>query len=173
MEYIAAPWRAKYVKSTAQKEKCFLCTHSQNKNDRDSMILFRGKENFIIINRYPYTPGHILISPYRHLADPAEASKTSTDEMMDLLKKSLAILKKHYHPHGFNTGMNLGQSAGAGVTDHYHMHVLPRWTGDSNFMPIVGKTKVVIETLEQTYEQLAPLFQTAAQTGKKPNKGSL
>ena len=131
------------------------------KNDRNAFILYRGKTNFIVLNKYPYTPGHLMIAPYRHLSSFERAKKESTDEMVDLLKLSLSILKKKYRPHGFNTGMNLGNSAGAGVADHFHLHVIPRWIGDSNFMPLVGKTKVVIEDIVTTYAQLLPSFQRA------------
>ncbi len=158
MEYISAPWREEYVKRIYKMTKCIFCQALKLKDDRKAYILFRGDHNFIMLNKYPYTPGHLMIAPYRHIAAFERAKKETTDEMSDLLKMSLRILKKHYHPHGFNTGMNLGQSAGAGVTDHYHLHVIPRWTGDSNFMPIVGKTKVVIEDLETSYKKLWPLF---------------
>lgn len=159
MEYITAPWREEYVKKVCQMNKCIFCLALKLKDDNKAYILFRGAHNFIVLNKYPYTPGHLMIAPYRHLASFERAKKESTDEMADLLKLSLRILKKNYCPHGFNTGMNLGQSAGAGVSDHYHLHVIPRWTGDSNFMPIVGKTKVVIEDLKTTYKRLLFLFQ--------------
>ncbi|MGB2764682.1 MAG: HIT domain-containing protein [Candidatus Aminicenantaceae bacterium] len=138
---------------------CIFCQALKLKNDRKAFILFRGSHNFIVLNRYPYTPAHLMIAPYKHLASFEQAEKESTDEMVDLLKLSLKILRKKYRPHGFNTGMNLGRSAGAGVADHYHLHVILRWTGDSNFMPIVGKTKTMIEDLETTYNRLYPLFQ--------------
>ncbi len=99
-----------------------------------------------------------MIAPYKHLGSFERAKKEATDELGDLVKMSLKILKKQYNPHGFNTGMNLGASAGAGVSDHYHLHVIPRWTGDSNFMPLVGKTRLMIEDLDMTYERLLPLF---------------
>jgi ATP adenylyltransferase len=100
-----------------------------------------------------------MIAPYRHIAYFERAKKEITDEMTDILKLSLKMLKKNYHPHGFNTGMNLGHSAGAGVADHYHLHVIPRWVGDSNFMPLVGKTKVTLEDLNTTYDRLLPIFE--------------
>lgn len=159
MEYITAPWREEYVKKVCKMNECIFCRALELKDDKKAYILFRGIHNFIMLNKYPYTPGHLMIAPYKHLASFERSKKEITDEMSDLLKLSLKILKKNYNPHGFNTGMNLGQSAGAGVTGHYHLHVIPRWTGDSNFMPIVGKTKVVIEELETTYEKLLPFFQ--------------
>lgn len=158
MEYIPAPWREKYVKSMCRMNECVICQALILKDDKKAFILFRGKHNFIMLNKYPYTPGHMMIAPYRHISSLERTKKDTTDEMMDLLKISLKVLKKNYRPHGFNTGMNLGRSAGAGVADHFHLHVLPRWTGDSNFMPIIGRTKVVIEGLDTTYERLFPLF---------------
>lgn len=159
MEYISAPWRKKYVKNVFKMKDCVFCEAIKFNNDLKVYILYRGKHNFIILNKYPYTPGHIMIAPYEHLDLFEKADKESTDEMTDLIKLSLKTLRQHYRPHGFNTGMNIGQSAGAGVVDHYHVHIIPRWVGDSNFMPLISKTKVVIETLEKTYQQLSPLFQ--------------
>jgi ATP adenylyltransferase len=144
--------------------ECIFCRALKMKNDRNAFILFKGKDNFIVLNKYPYTPGHLMIAPYKHLSSFERANKESTNEMAELLKLSLRILKKKFQPHGFNTGMNLGHSAGAGVADHFHLHVIPRWTGDSNFMPLVGNTKVVIEDLETTYFQLFPFFQRAKLT---------
>lgn len=146
------------MKKVCKMDECIFCRALKLRNDKKAFILFRGQHNFIVLNKYPYTPGHVMIAPYRHIASFERAKKESTYEMTDLLKLSLKILKKNYHPHGFNTGMNLGQSAGAGVSDHFHLHVIPRWTGDSNFMPLVGKTRVVIEDLETTYARLLPLF---------------
>lgn len=159
MEYISAPWREKYVKNVFKMKECIFCRAIKSNNDPKAYILYRGKHNFIILNKFPYTPGHIMIAPNQHLDLFEKAGKESTDEMTDLIKLSLKKLRKHYRPQGFNTGMNIGQSAGAGVVDHYHVHIIPRWVGDSNFMPLIGKTKVVIETLEKTYRQLSPLFQ--------------
>lgn len=159
MEFIIAPWREEYIKKVCEMKECIFCQALKLKNDKRAFILFRGSHNFVMLNKYPYTPGHLMIAPYEHASSFEQAKKESTSEMTELLKLSLKILKKNYHPHGFNTGMNLGRSAGAGVADHYHLHIIPRWTGDSNFMPIVGKTKVVIEELKITYQKLLPLFQ--------------
>lgn len=161
MEYISAPWRKEYVRRLSKMSGCIFCQALKSKDDRQAFILFRGTHNFIVLNKYPYTVGHLMIVPYKHVSSFERAKKESTDEMADLLKLSLKALRKEYCPQGFNTGMNLGKCAGAGVTDHYHLHVIPRWTGDSHFMPIVGKTKVMIENLETTYDRLFPLFQKA------------
>jgi len=159
MEYISAPWREEYVKKIYKMTECIFCQALKQKDDRKAHILYRGSYNFILLNKFPYTPGHLMVAPYRHIASFERSKKEMTDEMTDILKLSLKILKKQYHPHGFNTGMNLGHSAGAGVADHYHLHVIPRWVGDSNFMPLVGKTKVTLEDLDTTYNRLFPLFQ--------------
>jgi ATP adenylyltransferase len=158
MEYMTVPWRENYVKNAYKMKECYFCTASKKKNDKQNYILYRGKYNFIILNKYPYSPGHPMIVPYQHLDSIEKAEKKSSDEMADILKKSIEILRKVYHPHGFNTGMNIGHSAGAGVAHHYHMHVIPRWVGDSNFMPIIGKTKLTIEDLNKTYNNLYPHF---------------
>jgi ATP adenylyltransferase len=129
------------------------------KDDRAAYILLRGRHNFIILNKFPYNPGHLMIAPYRHTASLDRAPKATSDELAELLKLSLRILKKSYRPQGFNAGLNLGRSAGAGVIHHYHLHIIPRWQGDSNFMPLVGQTRVVIEDLDCAYERLSPLFQ--------------
>ncbi|MBN1272812.1 MAG: HIT domain-containing protein [Candidatus Aminicenantes bacterium] len=170
MRFILAPWREPYIKNVFKKKnECIFCRALQMKNDKKAFIIFRGAHNFIILNKYPYTPGHLMIAPFRHLPSPENEDTASLHELMDLFQLSLNVLRTHYEPQGFNTGMNLGQSAGAGVTDHYHLHVLPRWTGDANFLPIVGKTKVVIEDLPTTYEKLHPLFQEC-RSSKKDQK---
>jgi ATP adenylyltransferase len=159
MEYITAPWREKYVKQVFKMKECIFCKALKQKDDKKCFILYRGNHNFVLLNKYPYTPGHLMIAPYKHLNSVELAEKKSSSEMMELLTKCLGILRKHYKPQGFNAGMNLGHSAGAGVADHYHLHVIPRWIGDSNFMPIIGKTKVVHKDLPTTYEQLLVHFQ--------------
>jgi len=159
MRYISAPWRAAYVRKALKMKTCVFCEALKSPDDRKPSILFRGIHHFILLNKYPYTPGHLMIAPYRHLADLARARPGETAELGDLLRLAVRILRSRYKPHGFNVGMNLGHSAGAGVADHYHLHVIPRWTGDSNFMPIVGGTRVFIEDLEATYDRLLPFFQ--------------
>jgi len=159
MRYIAAPWRANYVRTALRQKTCIFCDAPRKGNDRKAAILFRGRQNFILLNRFPYTPGHLMIAPYRHLADFDKAGPDESAELAGLLQLALRVLRRGYKPHGFNTGMNLGRSAGAGVAGHYHLHVIPRWTGDSNFMPLVGETRVFIEDLNTTYERIFPLFE--------------
>ncbi len=161
MRYISAPWRAPYVRTALKMTDCIFCQALKSSDERGPAILFRGKHHFILLNKYPYTPGHLMIAPYRHLSDLAGTRPEEAAEIGDLLRLSVRILRRCYKPHGFNIGMNLGHSAGAGVADHYHLHVIPRWTGDSNFMPLVGGTRVFIEDLNTTYDRLLPLFQKA------------
>jgi ATP adenylyltransferase len=158
MKYITAPWREEYVKEASKMTECIFCQAINMKENREALILYKGEHNFIILNRYPYTPGHLMIAPIKHIDSIEKADKDATDEMTDLLKFSIKILRELYRPHGFNTGMNIGRSAGAGVVDHFHLHVIPRWTGDSNFMPLIGKTKVVIESVDSSYDKLRHLF---------------
>jgi ATP adenylyltransferase len=157
MRYLTAPWRADYVRRGLAAKRCFLCEALKG-DDRAAAVLHRGRHNIVVLNRYPYTPGHLMIAPKRHLADFARATAAERNELAELLQRALRVLGRAYGPQGFNAGMNLGASAGAGVTGHYHLHVLPRWTGDSNFMPLVGGTRVFIEDLETTYQKLRPLF---------------
>jgi len=158
MRYISAPWRAEYVRNALKMKGCVFCEAVKGGDDRAAAVLFRGRRNFVLLNRYPYTPGHLMIAPNRHTADFAAARPDEAAELAELLRTALRVLRKAYAPHGFNAGMNLGPSAGAGVAGHYHLHVIPRWTGDANFMPIVGETRVFIEDLDTTYRRLRPLF---------------
>ncbi len=158
MRYIATPWREAYVKRAMKMKGCIFCRALRLGDDREALILYRGRTHFIILNRYPYNPGHLMIAPLRHTAAFERARPAAAAEMAELLKLALRVLRAHYRPQGFNVGMNLGRSAGAGVTAHYHLHVVPRWTGDANFMPLVGRTKTVTEDLPTTYERLLPLF---------------
>jgi ATP adenylyltransferase len=146
---------------------CIFCRALKARDDRAAYILYRGKHNFILLNKFPYTPGHLMIAPFRHTAAFDRMPPEVSAEMAGLLQLSLKILKKSCRPHGFNAGMNMGQSAGAGVVDHYHLHVIPRWHGDSNFMPLVSQTRVLIEDLDSTYDQLRPLFQ---EEGRRPGR---
>jgi ATP adenylyltransferase len=167
MEYISAPWRGPYVRQVYRMRGCVFCRALKVRDDRSAHILYRGKYNFVLLNKFPYTPGHLMIAPFRHTASFDRVGKEASAEMASLLQLSLKILKKSVRPHGFNAGMNLGQSAGAGVVHHYHLHVIPRWHGDSNFMPLVSQTRVLIEDLDSTYDRLLPLFR---REGRRPGR---
>ena len=167
MEYISAPWRGPYVRQVRRMRGCVFCRALKAGDDRAAHILYRGKHNFVLLNKFPYTPGHLMIAPFRHTAAFDRMPPEVSSEMAGLLQLSLKILRKACRPHGFNAGMNLGQSAGAGVVHHFHLHVIPRWHGDSNFMPLVSQTRVLIEDLDSTYDRLRPLFQKA---GRPPGR---
>jgi ATP adenylyltransferase len=160
MDRLWSPWRYDYIKSGSSDESseppsCVFCSLLAAEGDDESkFIVHRAAHNFVVLNIYPYISGHLLIVPYEHLAELAAAEKETTDEMMDLTKRCQAVLRDVYHPHGFNLGMNLGRSAGAGVADHFHMHIMPRWTGDANFMSTIGETRVIPEDLTTTYRKL-------------------
>jgi ATP adenylyltransferase len=157
MEHIWSPWRYKYIASADKVEGCVFC-RARDGRDQDFLIVYRGRLNFIILNLYPYTSGHLMIVPYEHTDSLAGVSQETTAEMMELAKRAQSSLEAEYHPDGFNIGMNLGRSAGAGVADHIHLHVVPRWTGDANFVSIVGETRVLPEDLAVTYEKLKKYF---------------
>jgi len=159
VERLWSPWRHEYIANTSpdklQDRACIFCEAQNNPaDDVKNAVLYRGVHNFVILNRYPYISGHLMIAPYGHLGDLAAAPKEVTDEMMDLVKRCEAALLQAYQPQGFNVGMNLGRVAGAGVADHIHMHILPRWNGDTNFMSTVGETRVLPEDLQTTYRKL-------------------
>ncbi len=152
---IWAPWREAFI--LGKKEKgCIFCSRLKRKKDRRDLILRRGERNFIIMNLYPYTSGHLMVVPYRHVAVLSALTPDETLEMLQLAAKAVGALKKAFRPDGFNLGMNLGRAAGTGVEGHLHLHVVPRWAGDANFKPVVGKTKVFSVGLEKTYEMLYP-----------------
>jgi ATP adenylyltransferase len=157
MEHIFSPWRYKYIASADKETGCVFC-RARGGNDRDFLIVHRGDLNFIILNLYPYTSGHLMIVPYEHTDSLAAVDDRTTAEMMEMAKRAQTALEAEYHPDGFNIGMNLGRSAGAGVADHIHLHVVPRWTGDANFVSIVGETRVLPEDLVTTYEKLKRNF---------------
>lgn len=160
MDLLWTPWRREFVQGATADDHtaCFLCTGPAAHDDRANLILLRGERAFVIMNRYPYNTGHLMIAPYAHTADLPNLDSATAQELMALVQRCVGVLQQAYQPQGFNLGMNLGKAAGAGVPDHLHMHALPRWTGDTSFLPIVGNTRALPETLDQTYARLAPLF---------------
>lgn len=153
-----APWRMEYIKS-AKEAGCIFCDKPRQNNDRENFIVHRGTHCFVIMNKYPYNNGHLMIVPYRHQGDIEGLNAAEKEEMMVLLQVSARALKKVMSPHGFNVGMNVGKIAGAGIEDHLHFHLVPRWNADTNFMPVTGHTKVVSEGLGETWEKLKEVFQ--------------
>ncbi len=160
MERLWAPWRIKYINSgTMDGDECFLC-EKQKLPDKDdeNFILYRGEQCYALLNTFPYNNGHLMIAPYRHIGEFSELSDAELLELMKISQIAVDTLTKAMGAQGFNIGFNLGRVAGAGRADHIHLHIVPRWNGDTNFMPIVGATKVLSEALEETYEKLLPYF---------------
>jgi ATP adenylyltransferase len=156
-----SPWRAKYIASgvDAQASLCVFCEIGKDEaNDEENLVVFRGTLNFVVLNLFPYITGHILVVPYAHIGEFDSAPKDVTDEMMDLTKRSQTALRSVYKPAAYNVGMNLGAAAGAGIVDHIHLHILPRWSGDTNFMTTVGETRVLPEDLRTTFSKLRSHF---------------
>lgn len=164
MDVLWSPWRYDYIKggeksTTADICGCVFCSILNNSaTDEENYILHRAEFNFVILNIYPYITGHLMIVPFAHLDAIDSAEKAATDELMDLAKKSQTILREVYQPNGFNLGMNLGKAGGAGVAEHFHLHVMPRWIGDVNFMTSIAETRTIPESLTTTYEKLKGKF---------------
>jgi ATP adenylyltransferase len=160
MERLWRPWRMAYIKGAERHETCFLCDASQapESKDEENLVLARGERAFVILNLYPYNTGHLMVAPYRHVGELEDLMHEEFDEVWSWTRRSVAAHREASQPEGFNIGINLGTVAGAGVPGHFHLHVVPRWGGDTNFMPVVGETKVLPELLSQTYERLRPLL---------------
>jgi ATP adenylyltransferase len=157
MENLWAPWRMAYIRGE-KPEGCVLCADPRGEGNGDNLVLFRGKSNFVIMNKYPYNPGHLMVAPYRHIATPEAFSDTELDEHYGLVRRCLGVLREAFNPSGFNLGMNLGKAAGAGIAEHCHTHIVPRWEGDTNFMPVTAGTRVISESIEAVYNNLKGLF---------------
>lgn len=153
MDFLWTPWRYKYIASAGKNDGCIFCD-ALKVGDEKAQIILRGKLNFVILNKFPYTTGHVMVVPYAHVADLAAADAEALAEMMRLAQRLQTALQKTYRPEGFNIGMNLGRAAGAGILGHLHLHVLPRWAGDANFMTVVGETRIEPEELGTTYDRL-------------------
>lgn len=167
MKKLYAPWRSSYTASAdrtkneeAREHECVFCTQLKENNDEKYLILKRFSYSFVLLNSYPYNAGHLLILPLTHQADLYDLSSPARAEIMEVASASVAILKDMLKPHGFNLGVNLGKAAGASIPSHLHMHLLPRWNSDTNFLPTLGDTKVVSFDLLKIYEQLKPAFDT-------------
>ena len=158
MDHLWSPWRYKYIASADREEGCVFCRVNHEHKDAENYVIHRARLNLVVLNLYPYTSGHLMIAPYEHQASLAAISEATTTEMIELAKRAQLALEAEYHPDGFNIGMNLGRSAGAGVADHLHLHVVPRWTGDANFVSVVGETRVLPEDLATTCEKLKKHF---------------
>lgn len=162
MNYIWSPWRMVYMQTDKLDPGCVFCTELSRPDGRQSLVVFRGQKAFAILNRYPYTSGHLMIVPYEHLST-LEALDTGTRaEIMELTNQAIQVLQSVYRPQGFNIGINQGAAAGAGITEHIHLHVVPRWMGDTNFMSSLGNTRVLPESLEDTYLKVSQVWEQLA-----------
>ena len=157
MKYIWAPWRIEYIRAE-KPAGCILCDKPKEDRDKENYILYRGQKNFIMLNSYPYNPGHLLIAPYRHTGNMEELTDEERNEHYKLVSRSITVLKEVFKPAGFNIGANLGRVAGAGIEDHFHSHIVPRWQGDNNYIPVLADVRVIPQALEDTYETLAGKF---------------
>src|SRR5215208_7143024 len=160
MDVLFTPWRFSYLTSPKSETPpaCIFCVAAKSKNRRETLTLFRNDEALVMLNRYPYTNGHLMVAPIAHQARLYDSTDNSLRALIRLTAEAQRILSDVYHPDGFNVGMNFGQVAGAGVADHYHMHIVPRWNGDSNFMTVTAQTRLVPEDLGVTYDKLQPKF---------------
>jgi ATP adenylyltransferase len=157
MEQIWAPWRIQYI----QMEKprgCILCEKPGENRDAQNYILYRGRQNFVIMNSYPYNPGHLMVAPYRHLANLDELADDELHEHFEIVSRCTRLLREVFCPQGFNIGINLGKVAGAGIDEHVHTHIVPRWQGDTNFMPVISSMRVIPEAVAETYQKLKDRF---------------
>ena len=154
MDRIWAPWRMQYIELGDKPEGCIFCVFPAQDRDRENLLLHRGKTAFIVLNCFPYNPGHLMIAPYKHTANMYDLSDEELLEINRLLRYSIRLITECMHPDGFNVGFNLSRVAGSGVPDHIHWHVVPRWNGDTNFMPVIADTKVIPESLQATYDKL-------------------
>lgn len=158
MWHLWAPWRSTYTKEKKEARRCIFCIGADPASDEENLVIYRGALTFAILNRYPYTSGHLMIAPYEHVSRLSQAGDEASEEMMRVARRSERILEVVYRADGLNIGMNLGEAAGAGIEQHIHLHVLPRWNGDANFMTSVAMTRVLPEGLDETYSKLKRAF---------------
>lgn len=154
MKNLWAPWRITYLKEKDRDRGCVFCRKVRRNLDQKEHVIHRGRKNYVVLNKYPYNNGHLMIVPYRHTAQLESLSEAEIAEMMLFLKKGIRILKKTYRPQGFNWGMNLGKSAGAGIAGHLHLHLIPRWEADTNFLPAIAEVRCLPQHLEATWKEL-------------------
>jgi ATP adenylyltransferase len=160
MDKLWAPWRMKYIREALSKpsEGCIFCAKPKESNDRENLILYKGVHAFVMLNAFPYNNGHCMVIPFQHTCSMDDIDAAAAAELWRLLAKCRQALAAAFKPDGFNIGINLGRAAGAGIDQHLHVHIVPRWNGDVNFMPAIGETKVISQSLEEAYEALKGLF---------------
>ncbi|MBN1983573.1 MAG: HIT domain-containing protein [Chitinivibrionales bacterium] len=159
MEILWAPWRMEYIQDVDKSNSsCIFCVKPQQDDDRQNLILYRGQYNFIILNKYPYNNGHCMVVPYPHVSQPNLVDSATSQELWLMMNLCRNALIEAFHPDGFNIGMNIGRIAGAGIDHHIHLHIVPRWNGDTNFMPVIAETKIISQAIFQTYDSLLSSF---------------
>jgi ATP adenylyltransferase len=158
MNHIWSPWRMEYIENSTRENGCIFCNAQEKEDSAENLIAFRGERAYVILNRYPYTSGHLMVAPFEHKPNLEEIDAQTRAEMMELTARCMSVLRKIYHPEAFNMGANIGEAAGAGVKHHVHIHIVPRWAGDTNFMSTVGGIRVLPEALETTYERVKNEF---------------
>jgi len=168
MERLWAPWRIEYITSPKDNNECVLCAAPAGTNDEETLLVYRGSRNFILMNRFPYSPGHLLVAPYLHTADLADLSGETGVEHLELVRLCVDLLSDATRADGFNIGLNLGRVAGAGLDKHLHTHVVPRWQGDSNFMPVLADTRVMSESLSSMYSKLRNALERTGGLSRNP-----
>ena len=158
MKQLWAPWRMTYIENHDKEEGCVFCNAQAKEDSAENLIAFRGERAYVILNRYPYTSGHLMVIPFAHKPNLEELDSATRAEMIELASRCTTALKSIYNPQGFNVGVNIGEAAGAGVKEHVHIHIVPRWKGDTNFMSALGGTRVIPEDLEVTYQRVRNEF---------------
>ena len=158
MDYLWTPWRYTYITEPGKSNECVFCLAARSQDDRECLVVHRARRNLVILNRFPYTNGHLMVVPYDHVATLEDLAEDALVELIHLARTAEGHLRAIYRPDGLNLGMNIGRSAGAGIADHVHLHILPRWTGDTNFMTAVGETRILPEELEVTWEKVRAAF---------------
>jgi len=164
MDRIFAPWRIEYILGP-KPDECVFCLPETHEEDRERYVLFRGHSNFVIMNAFPYSNGHLMVTPFRHVSCLTELQVPEHQEAMELLQQSTRILKEVFQPDGINIGLNIGEAAGAGIQEHLHFHLVPRWTGDHSFMAVFSETMVIPEHLRAVYHRLEPFFKALSEPG--------
>jgi len=158
LERLWAPWRYAYVVSIKEEKECFLCKAAIDKDDEANLVVYRGDRIIVVLNKYPYNPGHLLIAPIRHVPSIEDLNDKELFELAKTIRLSKLVLDEVYKPNGYNIGINLGKAAGAGLEGHLHVHIVPRWIGDTNFIVVLSNTKVIVEALNQSYRKLKTAF---------------
>jgi len=166
MNQLWAPWRLELIERDPPSKGCIFCELPRSANDRENLVLGRTQRTFVILNRFPYNNGHLMVVPRSHVAELHLLAREENEELAEMLRVAVRLVGRAYSPAGHNIGMNLGRAAGAGIADHLHWHVVPRWAGDTNFMPVLGDTKVMIEHLHVSWDRLRPLFEAEYSTVK-------